>query len=137
MKPKRSTIGYIPKGFPRLSETFVSNEILELERLGVDIHLFPLINPADTGVQPSARAVRAPRHYVPERVLFSLHRVLPAHIALAFRRPQTYWRALFRARVSSSSTASAASVPLRIATIRADFSLALVSSIASEICIST
>ena len=33
--PKR--IGYVLKRFPRLSETFVLNEILELERQGVDV----------------------------------------------------------------------------------------------------
>jgi len=97
MKLQRQTIGYIPKGFPRLSETFVSNEILELERLGVQIEVFSLMNPGEPGVQPSARAVRAPRHYVPERILFSLHRVLPAHTALALKRPYVYWSALFRA----------------------------------------
>jgi len=97
MKLENQTIGYIPKGFPRLSETFVSNEILELERLGVQIQVFSIMNPKEKGMQPSARAVRAPRHYVPERVLFSLHRVLPAHLALAFKRPDRYWSTFFRA----------------------------------------
>lgn len=94
MKPAHMTVGYIPKGFPRISETFVSNEILELERLGMDIRLFPLFKPGETGVQPSARAVRAPLRYVPQHVLRALHRVIPAHVALACKRPRAYWRAL-------------------------------------------
>lgn len=93
----RGTIGYIPKGFPRISETFVANEILELERLGLRIEVFSLINPAEHGVQPSARAVRAPVHYVPEHVVRSLHRVLPAHVAFAGKHPRVYWKTLGRA----------------------------------------
>ena len=34
MRPRRSTVGYLPKGYPRISETFITNEILELETLG-------------------------------------------------------------------------------------------------------
>jgi glycosyltransferase involved in cell wall biosynthesis len=94
MKPARMTVGYIPKGFPRISETFVSNEILELERMGMDIRLFSLFKPGENGIQPSARAVRAPLHYVPHHVLPSLHRLVPAHLALVFKRPRAYWKTL-------------------------------------------
>ena len=33
-------VGYVLKMFPRLSETFILNEILELERQGVSLHIF-------------------------------------------------------------------------------------------------
>ncbi len=34
------TLGYILKGYPRISETFISNEILLLEKMGFTMHLF-------------------------------------------------------------------------------------------------
>jgi glycosyltransferase involved in cell wall biosynthesis len=38
-------VGYVAKVFPRLSETFVINEIRELEGQGMDIHIFSLHHP--------------------------------------------------------------------------------------------
>ena len=34
-------VGYVLKKFPRISETFILNEILELERQGVTLHRWP------------------------------------------------------------------------------------------------
>src|ERR1043165_6153574 len=39
-------IGYVLKRFPRLSETFILNEILELERLGSPLQIYSLIDVA-------------------------------------------------------------------------------------------
>src|SRR5512135_209334 len=38
-------IGYLIKCFPRLSETFILHEILELERQGLSLHIFSLLTP--------------------------------------------------------------------------------------------
>jgi glycosyltransferase involved in cell wall biosynthesis len=46
------------KRFPRLSETFVLNEFLELRRLGVPVRLFALEDPQESHVQPDAEAIR-------------------------------------------------------------------------------
>ena len=40
-------IGYLLKKFPRLSETFVLNEILAQERLGRSIHIFSRLRADD------------------------------------------------------------------------------------------
>src|SRR2546430_16461873 len=40
-----SRIGYVLKVFPRLSETFVLNEIRELEREDVEVHVLSLHHP--------------------------------------------------------------------------------------------
>ncbi len=45
--PESRRIGYVLKMFPRLSETFVLNEILELERQGAEVQIFSLMHPAD------------------------------------------------------------------------------------------
>ena len=41
------TVGYILKKFPVLSETFILKELLELESLGVPLHIFSLERPND------------------------------------------------------------------------------------------
>ncbi len=43
--PGAMTIGYVLKRFPRLSETFILNEILELERQGHCVEVFSLLRP--------------------------------------------------------------------------------------------
>jgi glycosyltransferase involved in cell wall biosynthesis len=40
-------VGYVLKMFPRLSETFVMNELLELERQGAGLSVFSLMHPND------------------------------------------------------------------------------------------
>ncbi len=62
--PKRR-IAYLVKTFPRLSETFILNEILGLERLGVDLHIFSLKRPEEPAVQPAVAHVQAKVTYVP------------------------------------------------------------------------
>jgi glycosyltransferase involved in cell wall biosynthesis len=57
-------IAYLVKTFPKLSETFVLNEILELERQGLELHIFSLRRPTETKVHPTVAEVRAPITYV-------------------------------------------------------------------------
>ncbi len=60
------TVAFILKGYPRLSETFIAQEIRALERLGLDIAIFSLRHPTDTGVHPIHGEIVAPVHYLPE-----------------------------------------------------------------------
>ncbi|MBA1143562.1 glycosyltransferase family 4 protein [Mesorhizobium neociceri] len=80
------------KGYPRLSETFIAQELLGLERAGFDLILFALRRPTDAKRHPVHDEIKAPVHYLPEylhrepwRVLRSLFACLPR---LGF------WRAL-------------------------------------------
>jgi glycosyltransferase involved in cell wall biosynthesis len=50
----RPRIAYLVKRFPRLSETFVLNEFLELRRQGLDLRLFALMDPQEPLVHPAA-----------------------------------------------------------------------------------
>jgi len=50
-------IAYLVKRFPRLSETFVLGEYLEVRRQGVDTVLYALMDPDETIIQPAARAL--------------------------------------------------------------------------------
>lgn len=94
MRSRDPVVGYLPKGFPRISETFVTAEILELERLGLDLRIYPLKKPETSERQSNVRRVIAPVRYVPERVAAWLPLLIPVHLLLAIRRPRAYGRAL-------------------------------------------
>ena len=60
------TIAFILKGYPRLSETFIAQEIHALEQHGLGIHLFSLRHPSEREVHPIHDEIRAPVNYLPE-----------------------------------------------------------------------
>ncbi len=57
-------VGYVVKMFPRLSETFVLNEVLELERRGVELTIFSLKKPDEGRFHPQLSRLRAPVVYL-------------------------------------------------------------------------
>jgi glycosyltransferase involved in cell wall biosynthesis len=57
-------IAYLLKTFPKLSETFILNEILELERQGVDLHIFSLREPSETKMHAGVAEVKAEVTYL-------------------------------------------------------------------------
>jgi len=59
-------IGYLLRSYPRLSQTFILNEILALEKIGVSIQIFALTNPHERVVQRQVDQVQAPVHYLDE-----------------------------------------------------------------------
>lgn len=70
------TVAVILKGWPRLSETFIAQELVGLERLGLDMRLFCLRHPTDAAVHPINRALAAPVAYLPEYLHDERRRVL-------------------------------------------------------------
>ncbi len=103
------TIGFILKGYPRLSETFILNEILLLERLGFKLHIIAMRNPGETTVHDSVKQVRACVTYIPDYFWPFFFAFIKANVKLWWRKPGVYWRAfrfaLFRSlRQFSSST---------------------------------
>ena len=61
-----SPIGLLVKVFPKLSETFILEEILGLEKRGVPLRLYTLATPTDTMTHAQVRRVRAPQTRVPD-----------------------------------------------------------------------
>ncbi len=95
------TLGVFLKGYPRLSETFIAQEFLELERAGFTIEIVSLRRPTDIHRHPVHEEISAPVHYLPEYVhdeplrVFSAWRKarqLPGYRA-AFRQ---FWRDFWR-----------------------------------------
>jgi glycosyltransferase involved in cell wall biosynthesis len=84
----------ILKGYPRISETFISNEILLLERLGFPIHLFSMRRPRENFTHQSVNRIQAAVDYLPETLLRPLPRLLYHNGLLAAQQPGIYARAL-------------------------------------------
>lgn len=61
--PNNPTVGYIMSRFPKLTETFVLYEMLELERLGVDVEIYPLHREKCTLMHPQAQALVDRAHF--------------------------------------------------------------------------
>ena len=61
-----STVAFVLKGYPRLSETFIAQEILALEQSGLDIAIASLRRPTDTERHPINERIKAPVQYLPE-----------------------------------------------------------------------
>lgn len=94
-------IAYIVKGFPRLSETFISNEVLLLEKSGAKIKLFSVKHPDEQLKQKTVSEIKAAVDYLPPVTSLSntllvvwLLRNIPsyfkAHFQFACSRPYAY-----------------------------------------------
>lgn len=87
----------VVKGWPRLSETFIAQELVGLERRGLELSLFALRHPTDGAVHALHRALKAPVAYLPEYLHDEPGRVLAA-LWRVRRRPgwrralKTWWR---------------------------------------------
>ena len=57
----RRRVAVVVKGYPRLSETFIAQEILGLERHGLALTIVSLRHPTDLALHPMHRDIRAPR----------------------------------------------------------------------------
>jgi len=88
----RSTdLAVLVNGFPRLSETFVLQELLELERRGLRLHLFALRRPEEIVQQAALSELRATVEYLSDgSVPHQRTRVRLAHGALLLQRRLGY-----------------------------------------------
>jgi len=94
ISPGQPLLGMILKGYPRISETFISNEILLLEKMGFPIHLFSMRRPRENFTHQSVNRIQAAVDYLPETLLRPLPRLLAHNCRLAAQRPRVYARAL-------------------------------------------
>ncbi len=89
-------IAYLLKTFPKLSETFILNEILGLEQLGMEIEIFSIRRPADERAHPAVASVKGRIVYLrslstkPVRMVSTLFH----HTALFLQNPASYRKAL-------------------------------------------
>ena len=71
-------VAVVVKGYPRLSETFIAQEILALERRGIEMVIVSLRHPTDRFTHPIHAEIRSPVLYLPEYLRDAPGRVLSA-----------------------------------------------------------
>jgi glycosyltransferase involved in cell wall biosynthesis len=81
--PVTGRVAFLVKGYPRLSETFIAQEILALERRGLEILIVSLRHPTDRATHPVHGVIRAAVLYLPEYL---------------YQEPRRIWRGWLRAR---------------------------------------
>jgi len=59
-------VAFVLKGYPRLSESFIAQEILALEQRGLKITIVSIRKPTDSELHPVHKEIRAPVLYLPE-----------------------------------------------------------------------
>lgn len=84
-------IGYVVSRFPKLTETFILLEMVELERRGVSVTLMPLLRQRKGPVHPEAREFVQRARYLE---LFAL-KSLASHLFWLASRPRTYCACFF------------------------------------------
>ena len=77
----------VVKGYPRLSETFIAQEMLALEQAGVALEIWSLRRPTDGTVHDLHRQIAAPVRYLPEYLYQAPLRVLSGGLARAGASP--------------------------------------------------
>lgn len=82
MTSTRRHLGYVLKRFPRISETFVAAEIIELERHGETVTIFAISRPDEPFSHAFLREMKAGVIYLPYRPFRQPHRVARALLAV-------------------------------------------------------
>ncbi len=126
------TVAVVVKGYPRLSETFIAQEIHALQQRGLPLRLYSLRRPTDGAVHPIHREITAPVTYLPEylhdqpaRVLAAWRRArrMPGYSAAwrVFRRDLARERDRNRIRRFGQACVLAAEMPAEITRLYAHF----------------
>lgn len=92
-----ATLCMVLKGYPRISETFISNEILLLESRGFNIHIISMRHPRETFSHASIKKIKARVDYLPSSILRHLLPLGYHNLVLAFKKPSAYFKAVQKA----------------------------------------
>ena len=109
-KNTSTTLCMVLKGYPRISETFISNEILVLESLGFHIHIISMRHPREAFTHASVKQIKANVDYLPSSIL---RHILPLgyhNLMLALKRPKVYFQAVKKAAVRWMRTRKSATL---------------------------
>ncbi len=105
-------IGYILKGYPRTSETFITNEIRLLEKMGVNLAIFSVKKLAGEKNHAMVKDIKIPVNYLPQAdplsetrfskwVVDNLPKFSLSHKQLVVKRPFAYLKVLAECLVMS------------------------------------
>ncbi len=91
-----ASVAYLTKRFPRLSETFILDEILGLEAAGVPLRLYAIADPHEELVQPDVARVASPVVYLQDATrgharFNEFRETFVAHLRLCGESPRRYF----------------------------------------------
>ena len=99
-------VAIVVKGYPRLSETFIAQEVLALQRAGLAMLIVSLRQPTDGAVHDLHREITAPILYLPEYLSDDPARLRAARSAAQRLPGYAAARALYLADVARDPTPS-------------------------------
>ncbi len=94
-------VAYVMKRYPRLTETFILNEIAAMEGLGMELELFSLLQPEPPPHHPMVKDIKSPLHFLPGARVSKAMELARVHGRCLARAPSRYAAALGRAAVLS------------------------------------
>ncbi len=95
------SIGYVVRMFPQTSETFIVNEIGELQRNGADVQIFSCRNPVEDVPHENVRQLSMSCAYLPDRLYSHVPALTKCVVVQALTHPARFGRTL-RFAVSQS-----------------------------------
>ncbi|MBI4312071.1 MAG: glycosyltransferase [Chloroflexi bacterium] len=93
-------VGYVIRMFPQASETFIANEILQLERMGARVHVYSCRRPRASAPHASVQLIKAPVTYLWAETNRRSWSMLGDGLALRRMEPERYHRTAHYARTS-------------------------------------
>ena len=91
----KKRVAVILKGYPRLSETFIAQEILALEKANIDLQIISLRHPTDSKRHPVHHEIKAGINYLPEYLYQQPMRLmkswLKARHMIGYREARKIW----------------------------------------------
>ena len=88
-------LAYLIRMFPQISETFIANEILGLERLGLELELYSYRRPRDRVLHQCVREIQTPVTYLPDPLNRNVRQLWAAN-ARAYRVDPARFRRVTR-----------------------------------------
>lgn len=104
------TLCMVLKGYPRISETFISNEILLLESLGFHTHIMSMRHPRETFTHAGVKNIKASVDYLPSTILKHLLPLGYHNLMLALKKPKIYLKAVKKAAARWMRTRKSATI---------------------------
>lgn len=93
-------IAYMMSRFPKITETFIINEIIELRDLGFDINIYPLLQDQSKVTHPEVESLSELIHYLP----FISWKIIKANFTSLFQTPSTYIKTIMEILIGTSGS---------------------------------
>ena len=88
----RPRVAYMMSRFPKITETFILFEMAAVDRLGVQVDLYPLLRERTDVMHPEAEPWMERANFTP----FISWPIIRANLRMLVRRPRRYLRAAWR-----------------------------------------